>query len=84
MFTVRVDRGRSKREVYACARYIVSYDPDRRARVTLVGASDGRGGEMADPVHVIVGHGDCAFVMNGNGITCDIVRVLPEPVGKGG
>lgn len=74
MFTVRVDRGRTSREVYACARYIVKYDPDGQARVTLVGMSDGLGGQAPDPHDLTVAPGDCAFVMNDKGVTCDVVR----------
>lgn len=74
MFTVRVDRGRVSREVYACARYIVKYDAIGQALVTLVGLSDGLGGQVADPHDLVVGVGDCAFIMNDKGVTCDVVR----------
>lgn len=76
MFTVRVDRGRTSREVYACARYIVNYDPDGQARVTLVGMSDGLGGQVPEPRDLLVSTADCAFVMNDKGVTCDVVRAL--------
>lgn len=82
MFTVRVDRGRARREVFACARYIVNYDPDGQARVTLVGMSDGLGGQLAEPHDLLVSTADCAFVMNDKGVTCDVVRAqrIPAPV----
>jgi len=74
VFTIRIDRGRVRREVYACARYFVGFDPDGQARVTMVGVSDGMGGQRPDPVEMTVGLPDCAFVMNSRGITCDVVR----------
>ncbi len=74
MFTVRVDRGRSSREVYACARYMVNHDTDGQARITLVGMSDGLGGLAPEPHDLLVSTADCAFVMNDKGVTCDVVR----------
>jgi hypothetical protein len=84
MFTVRIDRGRTKREVYACARYMVAYDPDGQARLTLVGMSDGLGGSHAEPVDKLVGPADCAFVMNDKGVTCDVVRAQRVPAAQTG
>lgn len=86
MFTVRVDRGRKSREVYACARYMVEADPDGQARLTLVGMSDGQGGLLPDPHDLLIGPADCAFVMNDKGVTCDVVRAqrVPAPEAKAG
>jgi hypothetical protein len=78
MFTVRVDRGQ-KREVFACARYIVTYEADGRARITLVGMPDGS--PNPEPQDLVVERGECAFVMNGAGITCDVVRPVAARAG---
>lgn len=76
MFTLRIDRGRARerREVYGCARYIVTYDGNGAARASLVGASDGKGGQLADPHVVTVGADDECYVMNDVGQTVDTIR----------
>ena len=81
---MRIDRG-GKREVFACARYFVTFDGSGAAVLTLVGMpseTPGDPGPMAPrPFHVT--GGECAFVMNDKGVTCDVIRALRVPVAKG-